>query len=98
VETVFTWDPTKAETNLRKHEISFETAVEAFDDPFQVVQENDLVGDEQRLTLVGMTRRLMLVLVVFVDRTGDKHTEVLRLISARKANEYEKGSYEDQFR
>jgi uncharacterized DUF497 family protein len=98
VDTVFTWDQAKAERNLQVHGISFETAREAFGDPHQVVQENDFDGDEQRYVLIGLTRGLILLLVVFVDRATGSETETLRLISARKANEYEKSAYADQFR
>ncbi|WP_429791025.1 BrnT family toxin [Bartonella bovis] len=30
----FEWDKTKAESNLRKHRVSFEVAVRVFADPF----------------------------------------------------------------
>ncbi len=36
----FEWDPQKAELNLKKHGVSFETATEAFSDPNQVAGEN----------------------------------------------------------
>jgi len=44
-----------------------------------------------------MTRSWVLLLVVFVDRS-DPAAEVIHLISARKAVDYEKSTYEDQFR
>ena len=44
-----------------------------------------------------MTRSLALLLVVFVDRS-EPDVEVVHLISARKAVDYEKSIYEDQFR
>lgn len=43
-----------------------------------------------------MTRNLVLLLVVFVDHT-EPGVEVIRIISARKAVDYEKSIYEDQF-
>ena len=52
---------------------------------------------EQRYQVIGMTRRLLLLLVVFVDRR-DPDAEVIHLISARQAIDYEKSIYEDQFR
>jgi uncharacterized DUF497 family protein len=30
----FTWDPQKAESNARKHGVTFEEAVTVFDDPY----------------------------------------------------------------
>jgi uncharacterized DUF497 family protein len=44
-----------------------------------------------------MTRDLILLLVVFVDRS-DPGAEVIRLISARRAVDYEEHIYQDQFR
>ncbi|MBL8229591.1 MAG: hypothetical protein JNL98_13970 [Bryobacterales bacterium] len=41
-----------------------------------------------------MTRNLALLLVVFVEPAAD----VIRLVSARKAVDYEESIYNDQFR
>jgi uncharacterized DUF497 family protein len=43
-----------------------------------------------------MTGMLALLLVVFVERVTPE-VEVIRVISARKANQYEQNVYEDQF-
>ena len=95
----FTWDRRKAERNQKAHGISFEAAQEAFDDPNQVASENYFFDDqgEQRHQVIGMTRGLVLLLVVFVDRS-DPSAEVIHIISARKAVDYEANIYEDQFR
>jgi uncharacterized protein len=94
----FTWDPAKAERNQRIHGISFETATEVFDDANHVAGENYFSESdgEQRYQVIGMTRRLVLLLVVFVDRR-QPDAEVIHLISARKAVDYEKSIYNDQF-
>jgi uncharacterized DUF497 family protein len=94
----FAWDPAKAERNQRVHGISFETAAEVFDDANHVVGENYFIGSdgEQRYQVIGMTRRLVLLLVVFVDRR-QPDAEVIHLISARKAVDYEESIYDDQF-
>ena len=84
----FTWDRAKAERNQRDHGISFETAVEVFDDPNHAVGENFIEkAGEQRYQIIGMTRKL-----VQPDR------DVIHLISARKAVAYEESIYNDQFR
>jgi uncharacterized DUF497 family protein len=72
--------------------------MEVFTDSHQIVAENDLVEDqdEQRYQVIGMTRNLVLLLVVFVDRS-EPGVEVIHLISARKAIDYEKNIYEEQF-
>ncbi len=94
-----TWDPAKAERNQRAHGISFETAAEVFDDPNHVAGDNYFIESdgEQRYQIIGMTRSLVLLLVVFVDRR-QPDVEVVHLISARKAVDYEESIYNDQFR
>jgi uncharacterized DUF497 family protein len=92
----FTWDPAKARRNQKIHGITFTTAAEIFDDPNHVVGENYFMEEtgEQRFQMIGVTRRLVLLLVVFVEPGSD----AIRIISARKAVEYEKSIYNDQFR
>jgi uncharacterized DUF497 family protein len=51
---------------------------------------------EQRYQLIGMTKSLALLFVVFVDRSA-RDAEVIHPISARRAVDYEKSIYEDQF-
>ncbi len=51
---------------------------------------------EQRYQIIGLTSGLLLLLVVYVDRSHIDN-EIIRIISARKENAYEKGVYEDQF-
>ena len=95
MRTRFTWDARKAKQNERDHHISFETAREVFSDPNQVVAENYLVEDERRYQIIGMTHHLVLLLVVFVDRSNPD-IEVFQIISARKAVQYEKDIYAAQ--
>ncbi len=92
----FTWDPTKATKNQRLHGVSFAAASEVFDDPHHVVSENYYMENsgERRFQIIGMTRNLVLLLVVFVDPGSD----LIRIVSARKAVDYEESIYNDQFR
>ena len=92
METRFTWDAEKAKENLRKHSIAFEIAIEIFADPNQIVAENYFVGGEQRLQIIGMTNKLVLLLVVFVDRSRPDIEEI-RIISARRADGLEEKIY-----
>lgn len=94
METRFTWDPAKARKNLRVRGISFETATEVFSDPNQVTIENYFIADqgEQRYGIIGLTQGLVLLLVVFVDRS-EGGIETIRIISARKAERYETQIY-----
>jgi hypothetical protein len=94
METRFTWDPAKAQKNLRVRGISFETATEVFSDPNQVTIENYFIEDqgEQRYATIGLTQGLVLLLVVFVDRT-EADIETIHIVSARKAEKYEAKIY-----
>ena len=86
----FVWDEAKARSNLGKHGVSFETAAEAFFDPF--VRWTD-AGEhaEERLAFLGMTEASRLVFVVYAERKVD----VFRIISARPATPAERRTYEE---
>jgi uncharacterized DUF497 family protein len=49
---------------------------------------------EQRFQVIGMTRNLMMPLVALVEPGSD----LIRIVSARKAADYEESIYHDQFR
>jgi len=57
-----------------------------FEDPQRVIQENYLVEDqdEQRYHVIGVTQGL--VLVVFVDRSEDDDSEIIRIIFSQKGS------------
>ena len=87
----FEWDPAKAVSNLRKHGVSFEEAVSAFQDALAVVHPDpDHSGPESREILIGHSARRRLLLVAFTDRQGR-----IRLISARKVTRRERLDYEE---
>lgn len=95
VQTQFTWDQEKARTNERDHHVPFETASEVFDDPNHVVaktttSQNDA---EQRFQIIGMTKGLVLLLVVFVDRSKPEIGDYSHHLRARKAAKYEETIY-----
>jgi uncharacterized DUF497 family protein len=75
---LFEWDSKKASTNLKDHGISFETASEVFHDPFVQVVDEEIVDDEEREAVIGMTVDWRLLYVIHVIRK-----EVVRIISAR---------------
>ena len=96
----FSWDEKKKKANPKKHRgISFELAQEIFEDPYHIVLENYFVAEEgeQRKQAIGMSRNLLLLLVIFTERSVDGGV-VIHIISARKANAYEQSTYEDQFK
>ena len=85
----FKWDDEKAETNVTKHGVSFSEAEEAFYDPYFISYPDDEHSwAEQRMKLVGATRK-QLLLVIYVEIRED----FFRIISAREPNKYEKRLY-----
>jgi len=87
----FEWDSQKASANLHKHGISFETACEVFHDPFVQMVAEEVVDDEVREAVIGMTVDWCLVYVVYVFQK-----EVVRIISARLVTKAERRRYEEQ--
>jgi len=89
---LFEWDSEKALANRRKHEVSLESAVEIFFDPFLlVVDDEEYVGDELREKVIGMTYDWQVLIVVYVMRD-----ERVRMISARVVTSEERKLYENQ--
>lgn len=90
----FEWDPAKAEANLRKHGVAFEDAVRVFADPAHVSDVERIENGEFRWQTVGVVDGIRLLLVVHTwrDQAG---VEVIRIISARKAQRHERRRYEN---
>jgi uncharacterized protein len=93
---LFDWNPSKAEENEKNHEgITFEQAVLAFYDKWSIEEFDDEHSDftEHRFTIVGLSKDLLLR-VTFTVETDEENLEVIRIISARKAQGKEKEDYE----
>ena len=88
-----TWDPTKAESNLKKHGISFEEAATVIQSEMTVTVE-DHSTDEQRFATIGVSIKLRVLLVVHTYRDESE----VRIISARKATKKERQEYEKRIR
>ncbi|MEI7989572.1 MAG: BrnT family toxin [Chloroflexota bacterium] len=85
------WDPVKARTNQRKHNVAFEEAATVFNDPLSSTIPDPLhTKIEERFIIIGMSIQQRLLVVVHTDR-GDK----IRIISARIANTHERKAYEE---
>ncbi len=87
----FTWDPRKAVRNAKKHEgVRFEEAITVFRDPLACIFDDEAHSeDEYRELIIGYSTRNRLLIVSFSER-GD----MLRIISARKADADERNDYE----
>jgi uncharacterized protein len=81
----FEWDDQKRELNLAKHGIDFESAVEVFYGPI-ILRRSDR-NNEERWTALGYSDNRLIV-VVFTRRT-----DVIRIISARRARKNEEREY-----
>ena len=91
-ETTFEWDSNKAQTNERKHGISFEAAETAFyDRNARVSYDPDHSQDEDRYLLLGMSESVGLIVVCHVYRENDT---CIRIISARRATKTEQQQYQ----
>ncbi len=87
----FEWDDEKAEVNWRKHHVEFELAAQVFFDPHRIEKYDSAHADgEERWQTIGMAASVVLM-VAYTERglTG----EIIRLISARKANKHEQKAY-----
>ena len=84
-----TWDPNKAETNLRKHGIRFTDAEMVLYDPFAMTLDEQIVGTEQRFVTIGADAVGRIIAVVYSYRA-----DTIRLISARKTTPKEREQYE----
>ena len=89
----FEWDETKNAINLTKHGLDFSTASLVFDDPHQVLISDRVVDGEERWQTIGSAGGLLLLLVVHTFEVNEE--EVVRIISARKAERQERRLYED---
>lgn len=90
-DLTFEWDGQKAASNLAKHGVSFPLAALVFTDPARLTAP-DLRCDygEDRFIVLGQVAGR--VMVVAATRRGSP--PVIRLISARKANDRERKRYE----
>ena len=87
----FDWDSNKADANFQKHGVSFETACEAFLDPFVQSVTVEEVDEEFREAIIGLTIAWSLLRVVYTIR----NEETFRIISARPVTKMERKIYEE---
>ena len=95
----FEWDPDKAAANLQKHHVSFETAARVFADPLALSEQDRIEGGEYRWQTLGMVDGVVLLLVAHpVEDDDEDGAEVIRIISARRAELKERNRYEQETR
>lgn len=94
MDTRFEWDPVKAESNRRKHGVSFEMATRAFADPFALTVQDRIEQGETRWQTLGIVEGYLLLLVAHTVWDENDGAEVIRIISARRAEPKERKRYE----
>lgn len=87
---LFEWDDKKALSNRKKHAISFEEASTAFGDNLSITIEDVHSNKENRLILIGKSLKFKTLVVVHIEKT-----DMIRIISARKATKKEQSFYEE---
>ena len=96
MSTIFEWDEAKALRNLRKHGVAFDDAVGVFSDPFAIMKQDRIEGGELRWQTLGRIEGRLVLLVAHTMGETQDDTEVIRIISARRADRKERQRYEDQ--
>lgn len=87
----FEWDPQKADSNQKKHGVSFQEAASVLGDNLSITYPDpDHSVKENRFITVGMSRLGRVLMVAHTDRRGN-----IRIISARKTTRQERRYYEE---
>jgi uncharacterized protein len=90
----FVWDASKSRANRRKHGVGFEEAQSAFlDENARLYFDPDHSADEDRFLLLGMSALLRVLVVCHCFREQE---DVIRILSARKADKREEEAYWSQ--
>jgi hypothetical protein len=87
----FEWDDRKAAANAKKHGVTFDEAKSVFaDERAKLIDDPDHSEGEERFVLLGFGSALRMLVVCHCYRSKGN---VIRIISARKANAKESKSY-----
>ena len=90
----FEWGDQKNNLNIEKHQVSFNEAKEVFLDPMHISKlDHRFDYFEERWITLGRTakKNILVVANMFFDDNGE---EIIRIISAIKANQKERIFYE----
>ena len=85
----FEWDEAKNVENIRKHEIDFADLPKMFEGPMLIEPDNRFDYGQDRSLGIGFLDNGVAV-VIWTERQND----VIRIISARRANRYERQRFE----
>jgi hypothetical protein len=91
----FEWDAGKADSNRRKHGISFEQAATVFHDPLMVsIPDEEQSATEERWITLEQAENGKLRVEIHTYQEIDTGAANVRLISARPATKHEQRQYE----
>jgi hypothetical protein len=91
----FEWDERKNAQNRRKHGVSFEEARTVFlDERALLIGDPDHSEDERRFVLLGLSSAVRMLLVCHCYR---RQGDVIRIISARRADRQERIQYATRY-
>ncbi|HEY2069310.1 MAG TPA: BrnT family toxin [Rhizomicrobium sp.] len=87
----FEWNDEKAERNYRKHNVTFVTARDVFDDSNAIDEQDESENyGEERYQAIGRAGGHFLLAVIYTIRNGR-----IRIISARRATPRERLRYRE---
>ncbi len=93
---IFEWNNRKATENRKKHGVSFKEATSVFvDENARLILDPEHSDHEDRFVLLGLSIQLRILVVVHCYQEDD---EVIRIISARKADRSERRQYSEFLR
>jgi len=87
----FEWDENKNKANIRRHRVDFNDVPEMFKSPMFIVLDTRTEYGEDRWIGLGLLKSQYAV-VVFIKKRAD----LIRIISARKAEKHERETYEKE--
>ena len=90
----FEWDEKKNKINIQKHHVSFLEAQTVFLDEFAIIDydKKHSTQDEDRYKILGLSYYNKELVVCYCERKK----EIIRIISARKANKNERNKYYEE--
>ena len=88
----FEWDNQKEKSNLEKHSISFNDAKKVFESVRFILVDTRMDYGEERIVTTGLIDKRLCVVVY------TKRNDIIRIISARRANEREQRRYYEQIK
>ena len=86
----FEWDEQKNQSNIEKHGLDFADAHKVFDGPMLIQLDTRYEYGEEHWVAIGLLTHLVVV-VVYTER---EQGQLVRIISMRKALNYERRRFE----